>query len=475
MKKEGKIIEFRDEELTSCDFWPLLREIEERNWLSRLTVSRNEGSFSIELASEDCVPAVVELAEAYLRGGATGLKAGAAGADAAHELPDTATVRIERETIDKLLSLTGELIVASNGIAHLARRLEGSGLPLEVVRQFKEYQNALNRVGWEIQDLVMEMRLMPVGLVFERFRRVVRELAQELGKKVRLSVQGEEVAVDRNVAATIYEPLLHLVRNAIDHGLERPEERARSGKQEEGELILRAERSGERVIIAVRDDGAGVDVEAVKRKAVAGGLIGQEEAEKMTETEALQLLFVPGFSTKDRVSQVSGRGVGMDVVRETVEGLGGRVVLTSERGSGTEVRMELPITMSITRVLLIEWRGNLYGIPVSEVKEIVRLPATRLHALKGREVVSLREGTCQVVRLSRLFGDTATDRADEVTLLVLLRGIAVVVPKVLGQEDVVLRSLPAQLAGTGLFSNAAVLGNGDIALVLDSGLLAKAG
>ncbi|MDN5347532.1 MAG: two-component system, chemotaxis family, sensor kinase CheA [Clostridia bacterium] len=475
MEKGPKTLRITAQELAGRDAWPLLREMEEKGWLAQVSILDYGGDYGleIEVRSEEYVAPSRQLVEDYLQGKSVLGDASRTARDAGREMGDTQTVRVEQSKIDKLLALTGELIVTTNGITHLLRRLEEVGLPVEILRQFKEYQASLSRMSWGIQDIIMEMRLMPIGFVFERFRRVIRELGQELGKKVQFKVSGEEVTIDRNVAATLYEPLLHLVRNALDHGLEGPEERIRSGKPEEGELLLKAERRGERVVITVKDDGAGIDAEAVKRKAVGGGLITQEQADRMGFEEALQLIFIPGFSTREEASQVSGRGVGMDVVRETVERLGGKVMLHSEQGAGTEVALELPISMSITKVVLLEC-GGLYGIPVGEVKEIVKVEAYRPHSLKDIEVVALRETVYPVVRLSRLLDTSAEGvESDELTLIVLLAGVAVAVPKVLGEQDVVLKNLPPQLSHLKLFTGAAVLGNGDIALILDSGVVGR--
>ncbi|PRR71645.1 Chemotaxis protein CheA [Moorella humiferrea] len=475
MEKGSKTLRITAGELGSRDVWPLLRDMEEKGWLERLNLlDCGEGySLEIEVRPEQDIELCERLVKDYLEGKTVLGDTPRTTRDVGREMIESQTVRVEQGKIDRLLALAGELIVSTNGLTHLVRRLEDLGLPVEMVREIKEYQSLLNRASWEIQDVIMEMRLMPVGFVFERFRRVVRELGQELGKKVQFKVLGDDVTIDRNVAAIIYEPLLHLIRNTLDHGLERSEERIRSGKPEEGELLLRAERKGEHVVIAVKDDGAGIDVEAVKSKAVSRGLITKEQAEKMGFNEALELIFIPGFSTKDEASTVSGRGVGMDVVRETVERLGGKVIVHSELGVGTEVALELPITMSITKVVLLDC-GGLYGIPVGEVKEIVKVEASRLHSLKESEVVVLRGTIYPVFRLSRVL-DSSVEGVDgnELTLIVLLAGVAVAVPKVLGEQDVVLKNLPTQLSHLKLFTGAAILGNGDIALILDTSIIGR--
>lgn len=467
MEREGKTLRFAAQELARYDVWPLLKEMEERGWLSQVNLLDYGGEYGleIEVGAEDYIEACERLARDYLEGKA----ALAEGSRIGREIIDTQTIKVDQGKIDRLLALAGELIVGTNGLAHLIKRLEELGLPVEVIREFKEYQALLSRTSWGIQDIVMEMRLMPVGFVFERFRRVVRDLGQELGKKVQFKIFGEEVTIDRNIAASIYEPLLHLIRNAIDHGLETPEKRIRVGKTEEGELILRAERKGERVVIVVKDDGAGIDAEAVKSKAISQGLITERQAKELSFQEAIELIFLPGFSTKNEATSVSGRGVGMDVVRETVERLGGRVSIYSEYGQGTEISLELPVSMSITKVVLVRC-GGLFGIPVGQVKEIVRVEPHKIHSVKEKEVIALRDTIYPVVRLSRTLKteEEAEEESEELTLIVLLSGTAIAVPKILGEQDVVLKNLPSQFSHLKMFAGAAILGNGDIALILDT-------
>lgn len=467
------LLEFDLAQLEGKDLWPALVELERRGWLERIDVVGEEDELKVKLLLKEGVPQSVirETVEALLQESLSGeterLKLG--GTEQAREGVEAQTIRIEQSKIDKLLSLAGELIISSNGLMYLLHRLEEQGVSAEILRELKEHYSQVARTSWDIQDAVMEMRLMPVGLVFERFRRVVRELGQNLGKKVHLAVQGEEISVDRNVAAAIYDPLLHLVRNALDHGLEDPETRRFAGKPETGRLLLAASRRGERVIIQVVDDGRGVDIEAVKAKAISKGWLTEERAARLSSEEVFDFLFRPGFSTKEAASQVSGRGVGMDVVRDTVQSLGGRVSLKSHPGQGTEVTLELPVTMSITKVLLLE-EGGLFGVPVGEIKEIVKVRGERIRRFKGKELVALRQEVYPVLRLSQVLGSLSfqeMEGKDEVTLVVLLNKMALAVRRLLGEQDVVLKNLPPEIAGAGIFSGAAILGSGDIALIID--------
>ncbi|MGB9661741.1 MAG: chemotaxis protein CheA [Moorellaceae bacterium] len=457
-------------QLQGKDLGPVLLELERRGWLEKIAVAVGEEELKVSLVLQDNVsPATAyETIQAFLQETNGNLEtAKQVMGEGVREGVEAQTVRIEQAKIDKLLSLAGELIISSNGLMYLLRRLEDQGLSPETVRELKEYYIRVARTSWDIQDTVMEMRLMPVGVVFERFRRVVREMAQSLGKKVHLNVQGEEISVDRSVAAALYEPLLHLVRNALDHGLEDPETRRLCGKPETGRLLLAASRRGERVLIQVVDDGRGIDEEAVKAKALSRGWLTEERAATLKREELFDFLFRPGFSTKETASSISGRGVGMDVVRETVQSLGGRVSLKSEPGRGTEITLELPVTMSITKVLLLE-DGGLYGIPAGEIREIVRVSRRRLRQVKGHNLVALRDNVYPVVNLSGLLGSGVAQTAEEeITLVILLNGLAVAVGKILGERDVVLKNLPPEIADVRLFSGVALLGSGDIALIID--------
>ncbi|QGP90877.1 Histidine kinase-, DNA gyrase B-, and HSP90-like ATPase [Neomoorella glycerini] len=462
-------------ELCGRDAWPLLYNLEQKGWLERIGLKSKGGQIvemEIILADEAPREEVRRFLDDFQRGAGGGPEETGTGIDIARSWSGAKTVRVEQEKINRLLSLAGELIINSNGLVYLIRRLENLGIPVEVIRELKDYQASLTRTSWGLQDTVMEMRLMPVGLVFERFRRVIRELGHDLGKKARLKTRGDKVTIDRNVAAAIYEPLLHLVRNALDHGLELPPERLAAGKEEEGEIELAAWKRGERVVITVKDDGRGIDEGALKSKALRLGLISEEQAGKMSYQEALELVFHPGFSTREVAGEISGRGVGMDVVRETVRGLGGKVSIWSQPGQGTETRLEIPVTMSVTKILLLEC-GGLYGIPVGEIKEIVRVKIDQIHHLKNKEVVALRDKLYPLLRLGRLLGsgEAGNREADEMVLVVLLGGLTIEVGRIIGEQDVVLKNLPSQLAGISLFSGAAVLGSGEIALILNGGVL----
>ncbi|WP_051275756.1 chemotaxis protein CheA [Desulfovirgula thermocuniculi] len=474
---EKRLLELGPQEIAGRNLWPVLAEMETRGWLEKVEVtSRGEELWvSLVLGEHVSERAAREAVEVLLGQQAREREAPAIQAvreGGGKEWAEAQTVRVEQAKIDRLLGLAGELIIESNGLLYLLRRLEGLGVSAEVVRELKERHARLSRISWDVQDAVMEMRLMPVGMVFERFRRVVREVGQELGKKVQFLTQGEEITIDRSVAAAIYDPLLHLVRNALDHGLEEPEERRRAGKPEAGKLLLAASRRGERILVKVEDDGRGMDLEAIREKAAARGWVPAEQAQRLRKEELLEFVFRPGFSTREAPSSLSGRGVGMDVVREAVQALGGRVSLETEPGCGTTVTMELPVTVSITKVLLFEC-GGLFGLPVGEVKEIVKVGRRRLREFKGRQFVPLRNAIYPVLRLSCLLGrgEGAASPDEEVTLLVLLGGLAVEVGKVLGEQDVVLKNLPPEVGAQRLFSGAAILGSGDIALILDAGEL----
>ncbi len=379
-------------------------------------------------------------------------------------------IRIDEAKAENLFALAGELVVVTNAFAYLAQRAESGLAREEFVRALREQNTALARLCRSLQDAVMGLRLLPARHVFQKFPRMVRDLARELGKKVRLELVGEEIEFDKAVLQAVGEPLVHLVRNALDHGLEPPEERRKVGKPEEGLLVLRAGREGTKVFLEVADDGAGVDLEAVREKAVERGLVAPEKALHLTPEEVLEFLFVPGFSTSPRVSAVSGRGVGLDAVRAVVRRMGGEVHLFTERGAGTRVVLELPLTLATARVLLVRQGGQRFGIPFAEVREMVRIPWGAFASLRRQRVVTIRGEILPVALLGEVLAAGGREEGaaeEEACLVVLEAGYVLAVDGFAGQEEVVLKPLPAGLGVPPCFAGAAILGDGSILLVLD--------
>lgn len=372
--------------------------------------------------------------------------------------------KVRAETADALLRLTGELIIAKNSLPYLVKQLEAAGQAV-LARQIKERYHLLDRIARDIQERVMEIWLLPIQEVFNRFPRFVREQARVLNKMVELEMSGGETSLDRNIIEEIYEPLLHMVRNALDHGIEEVEERQRRGKNISGTIRLQACRQGENVLIQVSDDGRGIDTAALARRALEQGLVSAEQLAEMNEQEKLRLIFLPGLSSKESISDLSGRGVGMDVVENTVRRLGGTVQVNSEPGQGTSFTLTLPFTMATSEVLLVRTEKGTYGLPLAAVQETVRVQKTQFKTVRGKPIVMLR-GQVMPLLLPRL-NDVSVPLEDEPLLVVLHNRAVWPVRAVLGREEVITQPLSGELKKIRLFSGAAVLGDGRVLLVID--------
>lgn len=391
----------------------------------------------------------------------------------------TETVKVEQRQVDRLMNLAGELVVAKNSLPFLAREIESAGLPL-LARQLKDNYLLFERLVKELQDTVMDIRMLPVAYVFEKFPRFVRDTARALGKRVTLLIEGEETRLDKGVIEGLNDPLVHLVRNALDHGLEPEAERLRLGKRPEGVLVLRAASQGDRVVIEVGDDGRGIDPDLIRATAVRRGLLSETEAAALSDEAALQLIFKPGFSTADEVTELSGRGVGMDVVATSVQRLKGRVYIHSRVGEGTTVQLELPLTMATSKVLLLTSGRYLYGLPLEAIRETMRVPRRNITTLKGHEVFLWRGKLLPLLRLNEMLGSNrsapeATSVAEEEYIVVLMKGAGLVVSDVVGEQEIIIKPLTGELAKIRTFLGAAILGDGNILLVLDPASLVPEG
>ncbi|MGB9791883.1 MAG: chemotaxis protein CheA [Thermacetogeniaceae bacterium] len=400
---------------------------------------------------------------------------GAGGGQQAAEAGGKRYIRIEEGQLERLFELSGELAVAKNSIPYLVRRLEVYwGVP-EAARELKEKYQLFEQISRELQDIVMGLRLIPVSQIFQRFPRFVRDVSRELGKRVRLAIEGEETRVDKAVLERVYEPLLHIVRNSLDHGVEPPEERAAKGKPAEGTIWMRAGQDGHTVFIEVEDDGRGIDPEKVRDAAVAKGVIAAEKALQLSDDEAVQLVFEAGFSTKGEVSELSGRGVGMDVVRDVVEGLGGRVWLKNRPGAGLAVRMELPLTVATTRVLVVRCSDLRLGIPMEDVQEVVKVEADRLQRIGAGEGLSFRGRVIAVRRLKEILG-VGSPVSDEACCVIILRaGVGIAVDALEREAEILLKPLPGDMENIELYTGASILSDGSILLVLNPRILAVGG
>ena len=391
----------------------------------------------------------------------------AAQAQAAPQARKTsATVRVDALRLDQLMHFMGELVVHRTRVESLAAGSSVEGLA--------EAVGDLTRSSQALQALVMQVRMIEVDAVFMRFPRLVRDLSAKMGKQVDLILTGRDTELDRTVVDALGDPLVHLVRNSLDHALETPAEREAAGKPATGVLELSARQAGGNVIITVRDDGRGIDPDRVARKAVERGLIAPDEAAAVDMPRAIELLFAAGFSTAEQTSDISGRGVGMDAVRSTLRGLGGNVVMTSEPGVGTTVQVRLPLTLAIMPALLVESQTVPFAIPLERVERTVNLAEQTVRSVTGQRMLVLSDGVLPLIDLAEALG---YEPAPEAAFVVIARGaeqrMALVVERLVGQHELVTRPLPAEAGSQSCLSGGAVLSDGTISLIVDCDALAE--
>ena len=390
-------------------------------------------------------------------------------AEADKKLRSGQSVRVDIEKLDTLLNLVGELVINKT-------RLEQIGLSHRLA-DLTETIEQMDRVTTDLQAVVMKVRMVPVGQVFNRFPRMVRDLSRDLNKEVNLIIQGEETELDRTVIDEIGDPLVHLLRNAIDHGVESPAERQAKGKNPVGEIRLIARHEGNNVIIMVEDDGAGVNPDIVKEKALEKGLITQAEAEKMDAADAVRLLFVPGFSTAKVVTDVSGRGVGMDAVKTKIESLGGMVDVETKVSEGSKFKIRLPLTLAIIQALLVKVGEEIYAIPLGSIDSTINITPGDIKTIQNQEVILLRGQIIPIVRLDKVLNipdAPCADEAEELYVVIVHMGdrkAGVIVNTLIGQQEIVIKSLGKLLAGIKVMAGATILGDGKVALILDVGTL----
>lgn len=372
------------------------------------------------------------------------------------------SIRVDINKLDELMNLMAELVIARSRIAETLKKFS--------IKEVDESLSQLSRITLDLQNVVMKVRMVPVSFVFNRFPRLTRDIAKELGKEINFIMQGEETELDRTVVDEIGDPLIHLLRNSLDHGIESPEERIAKGKPKIGTIRLSARHEGNGVIIEVEDDGKGMDKEKILKKALERGLVDQTTASSMKDEEILALSFLPGLSTKDKATELSGRGVGMDVVKSTVESLKGTVTLESEKGRGTIVRIRMPLTLAIIEALLVTVKDYVYAIPIANIDTTQKIADGEIKVVQDREVFMLRGEVIPVIRLRELFGYSKNDNLKQENIVIIKVGnkkYGVIVDRLLGQDDIVIKSLGSMLSDVKEFSGGAILGDGRIALILD--------
>ncbi len=313
------------------------------------------------------------------------------------------TIRVDVKRLDQLMNLIGELVLAKNRLIKIYNDVEERYEGEKFLEELNQVVSSISIVTTDLQIAVMKTRMLPIGKVFNKFPRLVRDLSRELGKKVKLIIEGEETELDKSIIEEIGDPLVHMIRNAVDHGIEPPEERRKKGKPEEGTIWLKAYNEGNMIVIEIKDDGKGMDPEILKKKAIEKGIITPQEAENMSDKEAFMLIFKPGFSTAEKVTNVSGRGVGMDVVKTNIEQLNGIIEIDSVPGKGTTIKLKIPLTLAIIQALLVASQEDLFAVPLSNVIETVRIVEEDIYTIEGKSVLKLRDEVLPLVNMADIF------------------------------------------------------------------------
>ena len=381
------------------------------------------------------------------------------------------TIRVDHEKLDHLMNLIGELIINRNRFSMLAKALEGGEDVPEIAQSLTETTYSMARISDDLQDTIMNVRMMAVRTVFSKFPRLVRDLSRKSGKKVELITEGEETELDKSVVEVIGDPLVHLVRNSLDHGLEREEERVSAGKDPVGHVWLRAYHKGNAVVIEVEDDGKGIDPQKTREKAIEKGIISEEEANKMDERESVDLIFAPGFSTAEAITDISGRGVGMDVVRNNIKNLNGSITVQSEIGKGSKFTLTLPLTLAIIDALMVKSAGDTYAIPLDAVSETTKIEAEKLNEVNKRKAITMRGEVLGIIELSEILGLKNGQDDRELLPLVIIsvneRRLGLVVDTLLERQEIVIKSMGEYLGDVVGISGATIMGDGSVVLILD--------
>lgn len=395
-----------------------------------------------------------------------------ASAAAPRKAESSQTVRVDVTRLDALMNLVGELVIDRTRIAQIGSEL-GAKFKDRNIEELNETVGHIARITGDLQDQIMKARMMPIETVFNRFPRVVRDLAIKLNKDVRLELVGGDTELDRSVIEVIGDPLLHVIRNSLDHGIEKPEFRLANGKPAQGRITVFAKHQENHIVIDVADDGSGIDVQKVKAKAIANGLMSREAAERISDKEALQLIFSSGLSTAEAVSEVSGRGVGMDIVRSNIQKLGGIIDLETTPGQGTKTSLRLPLTLAIIRGLLVQSSGNVYVIPLGSVIETLLVHRKDVQTVNKHEVIVIRGVTTPLLNMRTFFAPKRPETRQEKDLFfVVIVGLAeqrvgIVVDELIGEQEVVIKSLSRFCGEVPGISGATILGDGNVALIVD--------
>ncbi len=386
------------------------------------------------------------------------------------------TIRVEVSRLETLMNLVGEMVLTKNQVLGFTRQLRGQQLPQELAETIGTVTGALDRLTGELQLGVMRTRMQPLGKLFGKYPRIIRDLARKTGKKVNLEIEGGETEVDKSVLENLGDPLVHMLRNSVDHGVESPEDRAAAGKPEEGLIRLTAEHQGGHVRVAIRDDGKGIDRDVIAKKAVEKGLATPEHLASLPDSEVFAYIFEPGFSTAAQVSDLSGRGVGMDVVKTNITKLGGQVAIHSTKGKGTLFEILIPLTIAIMPAMVMQVGTSEYALPITCIEEIVRPEEASLSSVGDNPVLRLRERVLPLVDTHALLGEPRgpENRVFVVVVSVGQQSAGLMVDRIVGQQEVVIKPLDDALSRTGPISGATIMEDGDVSLILDATRLVRA-
>ena len=374
------------------------------------------------------------------------------------------TVRVDTTKLDNLINLVGELVINKTRIEQIGK--------VNQIPDLAETLEQMDRITTDLQNVVMKVRMVPIDTVFSRFPRMVRDLAKELGKDIELVIEGKETELDRTVIDEVGDPLVHLLRNAVDHGIEGPELRAAAQKPEQGRVLLSARHEGNNVVIEVEDDGKGLNPEAIKQKAVEKGILDADGAAEISDAEAVRLVLWPGFSTAEKITDISGRGVGMDVVKNKIEALSGSINIESSPGRGTKFKIQLPLTLAIIQALLVLIEDETYAIPLSFIAETTSVLPEQVNKIQEQEVILLRGGVLPLIRLNEVLQVKPTDlpKDEEINIVVVKNGekrVGLLVDTLIGQQEIVIKPLGKLLCNIPVVAGATILGNGQVSLIID--------
>jgi two-component system chemotaxis sensor kinase CheA len=388
------------------------------------------------------------------------------------------TLRVDISRIDKVMDLTGEIVLARNRLLNLAMKLELAHSGDKNIESLLETTSFLDRVTSDLQLAVMKIRMQPIQKVFSRFPRMVRDLARNIGKEIDLEIFGEETEVDKSVNENIGDPLIHIVRNSVDHGIEFAEEREKKGKQRKGRIIISAYQKGTQIVIEVSDDGKGIDVEAVKLKALKQGIVTEDEIAKMPDETAINLIFLPGFSTKEVSTELSGRGVGMDVVKTNVGKLNGYVEVVTKKDQGSTFRISLPLTLAIIQAMMVRIGNEYYALPQSMIEETLRVKNSDIKDVAGQRVLTIRGKVLPVFSMSETLGLRARGEQKHDNSYVLVASVAerrfcITVDQLLGQEEIVIKTINGVDSEECGILGATITGDGKVVLILDLAITAR--